>query len=154
MYAGSSAPSGWVFCDGANYNSVANPQYAALFTAIGTAFGGTGANDFNVPDCRGVFVRGVGSQTISGQTYTGSLATKQVDNLESHDHGGNTGSSTVPVTLVNFISPGSTTGAPPNLQSTGSGTISGSGHTHSISASGSGTETYPANIALNYIIKL
>ena len=153
MYAGSSAPSGWVFCDGANYDSVANPQYAALFAAIGTAFGGTGANDFNVPDCRGVFVRGVGSQTISGQTYTGSLATKQVDNLESHDHGGNTGSSTVPCNINNLINSGPSIGTIQTQQAF-SGTLTNSGHTHTISASGSGTETYPANIALNYIIKL
>jgi len=154
MFAGSAAPSGWLICDGSTLDSVANPQYAALYAVILTTYGGTGADDFNLPDCRGVFVRGVGSQTISGETYTGTLAAKQVDNLESHNHGGTTGSSTVPVTLVNFINPGSTTGVASNLQSVGSGTISGSSHTHSISASGSGTETYPANIALNYIIKL
>jgi len=99
------------------------------------------------------FVRGVGSQTISGQTYTGSLATKQVDNLESHDHGGNTGSSTVPCNINNLINSGPSIGTIQTQQAF-SGTLTNSGHTHTISASGSGTETYPANIALNYIIKL
>jgi microcystin-dependent protein len=151
VFAGSSAPDGWLFCDGSTYDSVANTQYAALFTAIGTTYGGTGASSFNVPDCRGIFVRGVGSQTISGQTYSGTIGTKQVDNLESHNHGGATGASTVPAQQGSFaVGPGQNT-----LPGTSVGpvTLTNSSHSHSISSSGTGTETYPANIALNYIIK-
>lgn len=50
-------PTGWLLCDGATYTSVAGTTYADLYTAIGTAFGGSGAqaaNDFfAVPDLRG-----------------------------------------------------------------------------------------------------
>ena len=50
-------PTGWLLCDGATYTSVAGTTYADLFSAIGTAFGGSGAqaaNDFfAVPDLRG-----------------------------------------------------------------------------------------------------
>lgn len=154
MFGGSVAPAGWLLCDGQVLDSVANPIYASLFAVIGTTYGGTGASNFAVPNISGIFVRGVGSQSISGQTYSGTLGTKQVDNLESHNHGGATGSSTVPVTTVNIFNNGSATGIPTNTQAAGSGTISGSGHTHTISASGSGTETYPANITLTYIIKI
>lgn len=155
QYSGSSAPTGWLLCNGQALDSVANPIYTALFGVIGTTYGGTGASNFLVPDTRGVFVRGQGSQTISGQTYTGTLGAKQVDNLESHNHGGTTGSGTVPVTVNQQNSPFNTpTAVLGNTNVVASGTLAGSGHTHTISASGSGTETHPANITLNYIIKI
>ena len=50
-YSGSSAPSGWVMCDGAG---ISRTTYATLFGAIGTSFGvGDGSSTFNVPDLRG-----------------------------------------------------------------------------------------------------
>ncbi|CAL78466.1 hypothetical protein; phage-related protein [Bradyrhizobium sp. ORS 278] len=45
---------GWLPCDGSSY---ATSQYAALYTAIGNAHGGSGGN-FNVPNLTGRFVRG------------------------------------------------------------------------------------------------
>ena len=53
-YAGPSAPSGWLFCDG---SAVASATYAALFTAIGTTYGGDSTN-FNLPDLRGRVIAG------------------------------------------------------------------------------------------------
>jgi hypothetical protein len=56
-YAGSSAPQGWILCDG---RLVSRTQYASLFAAIGTAHGsGDGATTFQIPDYRGRFLRGV-----------------------------------------------------------------------------------------------
>lgn len=53
-YAGPTAPSG---CDG---SEVSRTTYAALFAAIGTIYGvGDGSTTFNIPDYRGVFLRGV-----------------------------------------------------------------------------------------------
>jgi len=52
-YAGTSAPPGWLFCYGQTLDSTANPEYADLFTAIGTTYGGSGASSFIVPDFRG-----------------------------------------------------------------------------------------------------
>lgn len=48
-------PPGWLLCDG---RSVTRDAYPALFAAIGTAHGGDGTN-FNLPDYRGRFLRGV-----------------------------------------------------------------------------------------------
>lgn len=56
-YGGRTAPEGWVLCDGAVYDGTL-PEFAALFDAIGTAFGGSG-NMFQVPDLRGQFLRGL-----------------------------------------------------------------------------------------------
>lgn len=49
MYAGSSAPSGWAFCDGSSYLRTDQPN---LFAAIGTAYGTVDGTHFSVPDLR------------------------------------------------------------------------------------------------------
>lgn len=50
-FAGSSAPGGFLMCDG---SAVSRTTYAALFAAIGTTFGtGDGSTTFNIPDMRG-----------------------------------------------------------------------------------------------------
>ena len=66
----SSVPTGWLVCDGSTYNSVSDTEYAALFSAIGTTWGGTGASSFKVPDLEGAFLRGIGANdthTLPGQ---------------------------------------------------------------------------------------
>ena len=51
-FGGSMAPSGWISCDG---TAVSRTTYAALFAAIGTAWGtGDGTTTFNLPDLRPV----------------------------------------------------------------------------------------------------
>lgn len=50
-FAGAAAPAGWLLCFG---QAVSRTTYAALFAAIGTAFGvGDGSTTFNLPDLRG-----------------------------------------------------------------------------------------------------
>ena len=53
-YAGSSAPTGWLICDG---SSVSTTTYAALFAVVAYTYGGSGAN-FNLPDLTGRVVAG------------------------------------------------------------------------------------------------
>jgi microcystin-dependent protein len=51
LYGGSTAPSGYLLCDG---SSVSRTSYSNLFAAIGVAFGtGDGVTTFNLPDLRG-----------------------------------------------------------------------------------------------------
>lgn len=46
-FGGSSAPDGWLFCDG---SAISRTTYAALFAVIGTTFGaGDGTTTFNIP---------------------------------------------------------------------------------------------------------
>lgn len=55
-FAMSSAPTGWLKCNGA---AISRAVYADLFAKIGTTFGsGDGASTFNLPDLRGEFLRG------------------------------------------------------------------------------------------------
>ena len=59
MYAGSTAPSGWLMCDG---SAVSRTTYSALFAVIGTTYGtGDGSTTFNLPDFRNNFPVGAGS---------------------------------------------------------------------------------------------
>ena len=56
-YGGSSAPGGWFLCDGSAVNRISESR---LFVVIGTSFGeGDGSTTFNLPDFRGMFLRGV-----------------------------------------------------------------------------------------------
>ena len=53
---GTTAPSGWLLCNGA---VVSRTTYASLFAVIGTSGGsGDGATTFVLPDLNGVFLRG------------------------------------------------------------------------------------------------
>ena len=48
LYAGSTAPNGWLICNG---QSVSRTTYAALYAVIGTTYGaGDGSTTFNVPN--------------------------------------------------------------------------------------------------------
>lgn len=130
-------PSGFLYCNG---NAVSRTTYAALFAAIGTTFGsGDGSTTFNVPDLRGIFMRGAGGpQNINGTNYSGTLGGKQNDNVESHTHaapGAGQGSQTVAVSYFTYANQ------------------SNVGYTGSTTSYGSGTETYPANVGVAYHIR-
>ncbi|MBK8396742.1 MAG: tail fiber protein [Leptospiraceae bacterium] len=94
-YGGSSAPTGWLLCDG---TSVSQTTYADLYAVIGCNFGCSGAN-FSLPDLRGRFLRGrdggagrdpdSGSRTFmsTGGNTADNVGSVQVDELKSHNHG-------------------------------------------------------------------
>jgi microcystin-dependent protein len=50
MYAGSTPPEGWLFCDG---RFVSAHEYVGLFAVIGFTFGNEGSTNFALPDLRG-----------------------------------------------------------------------------------------------------
>jgi microcystin-dependent protein len=50
IFAGNYAPTDWQLCDG---TTLPVSSYEALFSLIGTYYGGDGVNTFNVPDLRG-----------------------------------------------------------------------------------------------------
>ncbi|AQW87901.1 phage tail collar fiber protein [Campylobacter pinnipediorum subsp. caledonicus] len=71
----SNKPDGFLHCDG---SSLSKSTYSKLYHAIGTTYGGSGSN-FNLPDFRGIFLRGVGGNAAS-------LGTKQSDEFKKHKH--------------------------------------------------------------------
>lgn len=92
-YPAATIPSGWLLCNGSLYgrtNLDANPE-PNLFAVIGTTYGaGDGLTNFAVPDLRGMFVRGLDSGR--GIDPLRALGSQQSFGLESHNHGGTTGS--------------------------------------------------------------
>jgi microcystin-dependent protein len=82
------APRGWQFCQG---QTVAISQNSALFSLIGTSFGGNGTTTFQLPNLQGRVP--IGSGTGAGlQTYVlGEIGghentTLLTANLPSHNH--------------------------------------------------------------------
>lgn len=88
-YGGSSAPTGWLLCDG---SAVSRTTYAALFTAIGTAYGvGDNSTTFNLPNLKGKIPVGYNSSETEFDTLgeTGGEKTHALTEAElaSHTHG-------------------------------------------------------------------
>ncbi len=50
MFAGNFAPRGWTLCDG---QLMPINEYSALFSLLGTTYGGDGESTFGLPDMRG-----------------------------------------------------------------------------------------------------
>jgi microcystin-dependent protein len=155
-FAMNSAPSGWLAADG---TAVSRSTYASLFSAIGTTYGaGDGSTTFALPDLRGYFVRGSG--TNSDATAAGTFGAKIADTLKSHTHTGTTsvaGSHTHQYAAYSAIVSKSTSPTPANnlWDGTLNRTTAAAGdhsHTFTTDATGSG-ETAPRNIAMLYCIK-
>lgn len=148
-YAGTSAPTGYLLCDG---TAVSRLTYADLFAVIGTTHGqGDGVSTFNLPDYRGRFLRGrdggtardpdAASRTAmaSGGATGDAVGSLQDEAYHTHTHTLN-GATNVVIGL-----------------SSGMGYQSNSGEQRSLStitanASG-GNETRPKNANVNWIIK-
>lgn len=55
-FGGSTAPSGWLVCDGSSY---LRASFSSLFAVVGTAYGSADGTHFNVPDLRGRVAVGI-----------------------------------------------------------------------------------------------
>lgn len=89
MFGGNFAPRGWAFCDG---QLLAISSHSALFSILGTTYGGDGRTTFALPDLRGrvAIQQGTGPGLSNhrlgarGGNYNTTLTTQ---NLPSHNHG-------------------------------------------------------------------
>lgn len=87
-YAGDTAPSGYLICDGA---AVSRTTYAALFSVCGIKFGaGNGTTTFNIPDHRERVSVGYKSGSTEfgtiGQTFGEKNHTLTIPEIPAHDH--------------------------------------------------------------------
>lgn len=125
-FGGSSAPSGWLMCNG---GAVSRTTYSALFAVIGTTYGsGDGSSTFNVPDLLGRSPIGSGSGTdLTARTLGAKIG---AETLPAHTHTidhGHTGS--------------------------GSTSVSGGNHAHSVTTkwSGAGSHDHAGTGSTGYI---
>jgi microcystin-dependent protein len=143
-YAGSSAPSGWLLCDG---SEVSQTTYSTLFGVIGTTYDDSpGAGNFNVPDLVGYFVRGLDIAGVVDEDIR-TLGSIQEDSFQGHKH-----SVTHNVHTGNSSVAGGGVTVSDNL--TGTITIGNPTDDGTNGTPRTGTETRPKNMALNYIIKI
>lgn len=82
-FAGNYAPAGWTFADG---RLLAISQNAALFSLLGTTYGGDGRTTFALPDLRGRAVVGAGEGLPPGTTFGTESIRLTTQTLPSHVH--------------------------------------------------------------------
>ena len=76
------APKGYLVCDGTEYLKSAYPSLAALLASVDTAqsttnFAGSDSDHFKVPDLRGEFLRGTGTNSHSNQGSGSTVGSHQ-----------------------------------------------------------------------------
>lgn len=155
LFAGNFAPRGWAFCNG-QILSIA--QNTALFSLLGTTYGGNGQTTFALPDLRGRVPiqpgQGPGLPLYDlGETGGAPTTTLVANNLPAHSHSLNAvteaGDTSIPTGA--FLS---NSGALDKEYKT-SGTIVGM-NAGAIGATGSSVpfNTMQPYLGLNYIIAL
>ena len=88
LFAGNFEPRGWAFCNG-QILSIA--QNTALFSILGTTYGGNGQTTFALPDLRSRVPIGTGqgaglSNYALGQVGGNESTTMTISNMPSHNH--------------------------------------------------------------------
>lgn len=140
-YLGSSAPSGWLICDG---SAVSRTTYANLFALIQSTYGsGDGTTTFNLPNLQGLFLRGAGSQVVGGITYAATLGATAPDEMQGHFHG-------VSSALVN--QGGNNVTVYSNIAGTATSPVTSPITDGVNGVPRTGTETRPVNSVVNWII--
>jgi microcystin-dependent protein len=125
------APSGWAFCDG---QILSIDQNAALFSLLGTTYGGNGTSTFALPNLQGRVPAHTGSNLTLGEASGEEIHTLQLGEMASHTHvvnaSGNPATSSAPTGNVLATATGDLYAAPgpatvslasPTVTSTGGG---------------------------------
>lgn len=94
MFAGNFAPVGWALCNG---QLLSISQNAALFSLLGTTYGGNGTSNFALPNLQGLapmhWGNGAGLSTrVIGETGGTNTVTLSASQVPSHSHAYNCGS--------------------------------------------------------------
>lgn len=97
IFAGNFPPTGWAYCDGA---LLPISQNTALFSLLGTNYGGDGKSTFGLPNLQGAFPMHAGSsagpgltQRLTGETGGAESVALTKDQIPSHTHAVNAAAS-------------------------------------------------------------
>lgn len=144
-FAGELIPIGWLNCDG---SEVSRQLYSNLYSTIGNAWGGgNGTTTFNLPDMRGMFLRGVDNgagkdpdaseraASNPGGNIGDKVGSQQSDEVIDHSHG------------IKTQNGGS------GVQNISSHASSFSEYFHTTTENYGGNETRPKNVNVIFIIK-
>lgn len=147
MFAGSTAPTGWLICDG---SAVSRTTYANLFAVIGTLWGaGDGSTTFNLPDMRQRFPLG---RAASG---TGSTLGSTGGNIDHAHTLSDAGAAEIFQTATTLYSRrvGSMPTWTPGFGLSGTNNTSFTSQTVGAALTGSTDAANPPFAAINFIIK-
>lgn len=147
------APVGWAECEG---QLLPISQYEALFSLIGTTYGGDGVNTFALPDLRGRMAihQGDGpglAPYVMGQASGEETVTLTLNQIPSHSHAVLAGGA------ADSLSPSGTTwgSSPTNLySSTGANPVAMSGAMIGPAGGGQPHNNIPPYLTVNFIISL
>jgi microcystin-dependent protein len=89
MFAFNFPPKGWALCEG---QLLPISQNTALFSLLGTNYGGDGKSTFGLPNIQGIAVLGQGQSPGTSQYFVGETTGTQTETLltsemPSHNHG-------------------------------------------------------------------
>jgi microcystin-dependent protein len=159
-FGGTNAPIGWILCDG---RAVSRTAYARLFAAIGTSWGnGDGSTTFNVPDTRGLFLRGVDGSPVTGSANrdpdraSRQIGSIQSDALQGHYHNVRMRDTDVNGIAANIALGAFGSGGFAHVQTTEVGNSYLAKSLRTDGANGIprvASETRPQNACVNYLIK-
>jgi microcystin-dependent protein len=155
-FAGASAPSGWLLCDG---SAVSRTTYAPLFAVIGTTYGaGDGSTTFNLPDMRAASPVGAGTSTQFTENETRVLGTAYDDQMQQIT--GNFGAGRMFASGTGLTASGALSrGTAPSYSLPESVASSGTDQAISFDSADSpnartGTTTHGKQVSVNFIIKV
>jgi microcystin-dependent protein len=98
------APQGWAFCNG---QLLAINQNQALFSILGTTYGGNGQNNFALPDFRSRVPIYQGQGFLEGQKGGEEFHTLIQNEMPAHNHFVNASSTQADSTFIQTASPAS-----------------------------------------------
>ncbi len=113
-------PDGWLICNG---TALSTTTYSRLFSVIGYTYGNPGGGNFNIPDFRGMFLRGAGTHGTYTSYAGGSIGAYVGEKTKKNGLNASAGTSSVS---------GSVGG------SDGTHTHGDNGHTHAVGLNGDG----------------
>lgn len=164
LFAGNFSPMTFAFCTG---QVMAISSNAALFSLLGTVYGGNGTSTFALPDLRGRVPVGSGqgpglSDYVPGQVGGTENTTLLANNMPIHTHLLNVnnaaGTTGTPGTTT-YLSKGPTTGSGPNatvekIYTTNTPNTTLAGNTVGTAGGSSPFSIMQPYLALNYIITI
>ncbi|MBV8617547.1 MAG: phage tail protein [Curvibacter sp.] len=164
MFAGNFAPTGWALCNG---QLLSIQQNAALFSILGTTYGGNGTTTFGLPNLQSRFPMHAGqgaglSSYVLGEMVGNETTTLTTTNLPSHTHSLNVATSVSNQATATALTPNASNawlstsdrrdgyffnGTPAGTTTLNPGTISPAGSTQAFS-------NMPPGLVVNFIIAL
>lgn len=154
QFAGASAPTGWLLCNG---SAVSRTTYATLFAVVGSTYGaGDGSTTFNLPDTRNRVLIGAGTLYAVGATGGSKDAV-----VVEHTHAGTTEASGNHFHVMDggYLKNNAAGGGIASGSGVGAGNVTNEGgeHSHTFTTGSSGVSGTDANLppylAVNMIIK-